>query len=149
MKNYAKRNWIRIFIISLLSGTFLILHAQVTAYVIVLAQQPADAKFVGVQIAIEKHFNQFNTQPEKNKNRYKQWKRREWFSNAHLEPDIRVSNWTEKQQLAFASLESLPNLNDANGNWGTVEPGSISNGKIFWVEPNRLLFTQLIPISFR
>ncbi len=144
MKNYIKRNWIKVIFISVLSGICMVLQAQIP-YVDVLAQQPADATFSDVKTTIEKHFNQFSTQQEKNKNGYKQWKRWEWFANAHLDPDGRVSNWTEKQQIAIASLESLPQLDDANGNWITVGPGSISNGQNFLGRTEQVAFHPTDP----
>ena len=136
--------WIWVFFIFLFSCIGLELQAQIP-YVDLLAQQPPDATFKDVKTTIEKHFNQFSTQQEKNKNGYKQWKRWEWFANMHLDPDGRVSNWTEKQQIAITSLQSLPQLTDANGNWTSVGPGSISNGQDFLGRTEQVAFHPTDP----
>lgn len=107
------------------------IYGQATSYIEILAQQPANAPFSDVQAAMEKHFNRFESQSEKNKNGYKQWKRWEWFAKSHLDPDGRVANWTQKHEEAVAALDALPQLQDANGNWSSVGPSSISNGENF------------------
>jgi photosystem II stability/assembly factor-like uncharacterized protein len=107
------------------------INAQVPSYIEVLGQQPADAPFSDVRAAIEKHFNRFESQAEKNKNGYKQWKRWEWFAQSHLDPDGRVGNWTQRQEEAIAALDALPQLQNANGSWSSTGPSSISNGEDF------------------
>jgi hypothetical protein len=107
------------------------INAQVPSYIEVLAQQPADARFSEVRAAMVKHFNRFESQAEKNKNGYKQWKRWEWFAQSHLDPDGRVGNWTQRQEEAIAALDALPQLQNANGSWSSTGPSSISNGEDF------------------
>ena len=137
----------RIFFFAFICMLFVVstLKAQIPSHIDVLSNLPADSRFEDVKTSLEKHFNRFNNEQERNKNGYKQWKRWEWFADKHLDPDGRVSNWTEKQQLAITSLESLPNLNDANGNWSTVGPGSISNGEDFLGRTEQVAFHPTNP----
>lgn len=124
------------------------LQAQSTGYIEVLAQQPANAPFSDVQAAIEKHFNRFEEQAEKNKNGYKQWKRWEWFAQRHLDPDGRVANWTQRHEEAVAALAALPVPDAANGNWTSVGPGSISNGEDFLGRTESIAFHPGDPNTF-
>lgn len=107
------------------------LQAQVESHIDVLNKLPADTRFADVKATMEKHFRRFGTEQERNRNGYKQWKRWEWFANSHIDNDGRVANWTEKQEQAIAALDALPKLTNANGEWTSVGPASISNGENF------------------
>ncbi len=113
------------------------IQAQVESHIDVLKNLPADSRFEDVKISMHKHFNRFNTNQDRNRNGYKQWKRWEWFAEKHLDPDGRVGAWTRKaedgiiQATSLALAPSGPEIQSVNGSWTTVGPGSITNGQDF------------------
>ncbi|HSK13307.1 MAG TPA: hypothetical protein VK907_08830, partial [Phnomibacter sp.] len=107
------------------------LHGQERSHIDVLSTLPADSRFEDVQLTMAKHFNRFATETEKNRNGYKHWKRWEWFAERHLDPDGQVGAWTRKQEEGLEAIQSMPQLDNANGSWSFAGPGSISNGENF------------------
>ncbi len=105
--------------------------AQQSDYIQIIKELPAETKFETVQTSVEKYFNRFDTEANKNKNGYKLWKRWEWFANQHIDTDGRVGSWTIKSEEALLAVNSLPALNNVNGGWSSAGPGSISNGENF------------------
>ncbi len=123
--------------IVLISCAFSSLQAQDKSHIEVLQTLPADSRFEDVKASMQKHFTRFNSEQERNKNGYKQWKRWEWFAERHLDADGRVSAWTRNAAEAIDEATSMalapsgPEVQSVNGSWFSVGPGSVSNGQNF------------------
>jgi hypothetical protein len=129
-------------------------HAQVPSHVDVLSNLPADSRFEDVKLSMQKHFNRFDNEQDRNKNGYKQWKRWEWFAQKHLDPDGRVSAWTRQSEEGILQASSLalapsgPDIQSVNGSWTVVGPSSISNGENFLGRTESVAFHPTDPETF-
>jgi len=106
-------------------------------YVDLIKQYDRAAPFADVEQSVEKYFNRFANEAEKNRNGYKQWGRWAWFAKLHLDEAGIVSNWTTRNEAATMQAMAMPlaaagpEVMSVNGSWQFIGPSTITNNENF------------------